>query len=538
MLGAVGMSGNCELAGRKVNLDRRWDVIIIGGGITGAAIFRLAAHAGLHTLLLEQADFAAGTSSRSSKLVHGGLRYLRNAQIRLTFESVRQRQRLLEAGRGLVRPLPFLLPNFGGDRPPAWVFGAGLVLYDLFALSWQHRHYQPEALIQLCPPLKGTGLLGGYRFFDAQADDARMVLRLVHEGVMAGGRAVNYTRVTGLLRRRSGAVAGVRALDLEAHPGSAEWELEAPLVINATGAWADELRAGLSKPHRLRQLRGSHLVFPANRLPLGRAVTALHPADRRPVFFIPWEGVTLLGTTDLDSGLPVPQDPAITADEAMYLLRVAQHLFPALGLTMDDVQATYSGMRAVVNTGQANPSRESREHAIWLEDGLLTVTGGKLTTFDLMARSAMRHVLRLFSESARTQDLPPFDPPVPPSGVAGLPPALLARLAGRHGTQASALLRAAGEGELNFVGDTPTLWAELRWGARSEWVVHLEDLMLRRTRLGLLLADGGRSHLDPIGAIARAELGWSMDQWRAETKRYLELWGSSYAPPGRLARQM
>ena len=189
-------------------LEQPWDVLIIGGGITGAGILREASRAGLRALLVEAHDFASGTSSRSSKLVHGGFRYLKNGQIKLTFESVRERERLLKEGRGLVNPLGFLLANYRGDAIPGWVFGAALVLYDLLAFQWGHRHYDAYDMHELCPPLTSDGLRGGYRYFDAQTDDARLVLRLIQESVAEGGAALNYTRAGDLLRNRQGQVRG------------------------------------------------------------------------------------------------------------------------------------------------------------------------------------------------------------------------------------------------------------------------------------------------------------------------------------------
>ncbi len=183
------------------SLDQNWDVIVIGGGITGAGIIRQCVHAGLKVLLLEARDFASGTSSRSSKLVHGGMRYLRNAQVRVTLESVTEREYLLKQGRGLINRLSFLYPCLDSDHFPGWVFGAGLMVYDLMAHQWSHRSYDTEDMRELCPLLTAAGLQGGYRFFDAQTDDARLVLRLIRESVQAGAIAINYAPVTALLKQ-------------------------------------------------------------------------------------------------------------------------------------------------------------------------------------------------------------------------------------------------------------------------------------------------------------------------------------------------
>ena len=277
----------------------QWDLVVIGGGITGAGILREAARIGLRCILFEAHDFASGTSSRSSKLIHGGLRYLKNFQLKMTSESVHEREHLLKEGRGLVTPLPFIMANFQGDRVPPWLFGLGLSVYDLLALKWNHASYSAKALRQLCPSLTSPEVTSGFRYFDAQADDARLVLRVLQEAVQDGASALNYTKVENLLKDSSGSVRGVTVTDTS---GSSDRsiEVQARSVINATGAWADELRSRVGGESRLRILRGSHLFFPSKRLPLARAVSFWHPRDQRPVFIFPWEGVTLVGTTDVD----------------------------------------------------------------------------------------------------------------------------------------------------------------------------------------------------------------------------------------------
>ncbi len=514
-------------------LDRPWDLIVIGGGITGAGILREAARAGLRTLLVEAHDFASGTSSRSSKLVHGGLRYLKQGEVKLTFESVRERERLLREGRGLITSLGFLLPTFIGDRPPAWVFGLGLTLYDLLALQWSHRHYDAEDMRDLCPPLSERGLLGGYRYFDAQTDDARLVLRVIREAVREGGTALNYARAENLLRQRNGQVCGVVLCDqVETTRRVVSVEVRASVVINATGAWADDLRAQIGQRGRLRRLRGSHLIFPAHRLPLRRAVSFLHPADRRPVFAIPWEGVIVFGTTDVDHSATLEAEAVISAAEVEYLLDALRYAFPALELGSDDVLATFSGVRPVVDTGQANPSKESREHVLWSENGLLTVTGGKLTTFRLMAHDALQAV------RARLPGHPHFDPGgrmlIAPPDLGPAPdfdPATRLRLLGRYSADAPDLIAAAAPRELESIGNSVALWAELRWAARAEGVVHLDDLLLRRVRLGLLLPNGGLDFIERIRAIVQPELGWDDDRWAREAADYARLWKRCYSLP-------
>jgi glycerol-3-phosphate dehydrogenase len=508
------------------NLDQPWDLIVIGGGITGAGILREASRAGLRALLVEAHDFASGTSSRSSKMVHGGLRYLRSAQFRLTVDSVHERERLLREGRGLIEPLSFLITGYLCDRPPAWVFGMGLMVYDVLGRKWAHQHYDAPQLQELCPLITNRDLVGGYQYYDAQTDDARLVLRVIREAVRAGGTALNYARVTGLLRERDGQVHGVQLCDQVT--GAAK-EVIAPVVINATGAWADRLRGQLDMRPRLRPLRGSHLIIPWRKLPLTQAVNFLHPIDHRPVFAFPWEGITLVGTTDVDHGAAVQTDPHLTEQEFDYLMMGALYAFRPAGLHLRDVQATLSGVRPVVDTGKKDPSKESRESVLWDECSLLTITGGKLTMFRLMAIEALRAVRARLPHhprfSARQRMLDPIDTTL----VADLDPGVALRLFGRYGADTPALLRAAQPDDLCPIDGTPALWAELRWAARDEGVMHLEDLLLRRVRLGLLLPLGGLRYMDRIRSIAQPELGWSDDRWAQEVHDYTSLWNRCYS---------
>lgn len=511
-------------------IDRKWDVLVIGGGITGAGILRESQRAGMQTLLVEAGDFACGTSSRSSKLVHGGFRYLRNAQLSLTRKSVRERERLVKEGRGLVNPLGILLLNYRGDVIPWWTFGIGLAVYDFLAAKWGHRHYDELDMTELCPNVNQDKLVGGYRYFDAQTDDARLVLRVIQEAVQAGASALNYARVDRLLRKRDGQVCGVVVQDESPDRKGRQQEIQARVVVNATGAWADELRLQVGGDRRLRKLRGSHLLIPLKRLPLSRSVSFLHPQDGRPVFTLPWEGLTLVGTTDIDHRQALTSDPAISAMEVDYLLKAVQYAFPCLELTHSDIQATYSGIRPVIDTGKSDPSKESREHILWYESGMLTVSGGKLTTFRLMARDALSKIRQYLPEKASLAGdqrilnaLPEHLPEMP-----GLAPAAQLRLAGRHGAGIQPLIECSEAGELKTIGDTPLLWSELRWAARSEAIVHLDDLLLRRVRLGLLLPQGGLSLLERIREIVLQELGWDEQRWQHEEERYRKLWQASY----------
>jgi glycerol-3-phosphate dehydrogenase len=508
--------------------SEKWDVIIVGGGITGAGILAEAARIGLKALLIEAKDFASGTSSRSTKLVHGGLRYLRQGQIRVTRESVVERERLMKEARGLVQPLGFWLTTFEGDTMPGWMFGLGLAMYDVLAGKWAHAKHDKGELVNRVPPLDGAKVRGGYHYFDAQTDDARLVLRVLREAVARGGTAINYARAVDVLKTQDGKVRGIAIQDVSG-VRSRSVEVEARVVISATGAWADDLRTKLAGAQkRLRPIRGSHVVLPSSRLPLAQAISMLHPRDGRAVFAIPWEGVTIVGTTDVDHHEDMWGEPRIATKEIEYVLESLRHAFPKQDIDTKDIRATWSGVRGVINTGASDPSKESREHALWHEDGLITVTGGKLTTFRLMAIETLRAARKQVPEVRQIKRDRILDSMRFESMPEGLDEGVRDRLLGRHGVSAPTIVGLP-EGT-EHVDDTWVLWSELRFAARDEGVVHLEDLLLRRARLGLLAKNGGLDEMERIRSIAQAELGWDDARWSREEAAYRAMWTEHYAP--------
>lgn len=507
-----------------------WDLLIVGGGITGAGILREAAERGLRALLIEQRDFAWGTSSRSSKMVHGGLRYIPAGDFRLTRHAVAERERFLREAPGLVDRLPYVYPVRKRRFPGRTSMGAVLWLYDLVARRPDHRFIPADALRMQVPGLSQAGLRGGMQYSDAITDDARLVLRTLHEARAEGGTAANYIRAESVLLD-GGVVRGLHLRDL-CHEREAD--VRARLVVNATGAWADRLRHAVNDESRVRPLRGSHIVFPAWRVPVFQALTVLHPDDRRPVFIYPWEGRSVVGTTDLDHDEDLDVEAAMTTRELEYLLTCVNAELPSLDLAADDVIASFAGVRPVVGSGQKDPSRERRDHVVWQDRGLITVTGGKLTTFRLIAQDVFNVARELFP------DLPKGDPEVPVFRSRrsdwNPPPGLRAdqqrRLTGYYGDHAPELIRAAQPGELELVPGTRTLWVELRWAAACEAVEHLDDLMLRRTRLGLLLPQGGAAILPRVKRTCQNELGWSEQRWQREASTYRDLWARFYSLPG------
>jgi len=506
-----------------------WDILIIGGGITGAGILREATRLGLHALLVEQRDFAWGTSSRSSKLVHGGFRYLKEGKLMLTRNSVHEREQLLHDGPGLIDPLGFLLTVHKGDFPGRWTYEMGLTVYDLLAFRWDHAYYSSQDFRLLAPHISQDDLQGGFRYGDAQTDDARLTLRVIREAVADGATAMNYTKAQDLIIKGDD-VKGVQLTDLVQGKKA---EAFARVVINATGAWADILRKQAGGVSHIRPLRGSHLIFPSWRLPVAQAVSYLHPFDHRPVFIFPWEGVTLVGTTDVDHSTPLDLEPKISPEEVAYLMAAVEYQFPSLAIALDDIISTYAGVRPVIGCGKLNPSEESRDHVIWEEKGLFTVTGGKLTTFRLIALDVLKAVHH------RIPEIPEPNPHMPVLNQINeqLPEYYnfsddsRRRLLGRFGTDAITLISIAQPGEMENIPGTNYLWAELRWAARSEGVCHLDDLLLRRTRLGLILPHGGETILPWVKQICLDELHWSDSQWQRELIDYQSLWATCYSLP-------
>lgn len=539
---------------------RLWDVVVVGGGITGAGVAREAARLGLSVLLVEQRDFAWGTSGRSSKMIHGGLRYLRERQIQLTREAMRAREDLLRRGPGLVEPLRFVYAIYKGDRPGPWTLDFGLTVYDRLKRGGQNHHSldHPDVSL-LAPNLKLEGLRASFGYTDAQTDDARLVFRVLREAEVSGARALNYVRVEELLRDKGGNVRALAATDLAGHR---EAEVRTRSVVSAAGVWGGELGGpdtgvpdtGKSDMEpdtgpdteslRLRPLRGSHLVFAQETFPTAVAVAFAHPRDGRPVFAYPWEGVTLVGTTDLDHGEPLHEEPAATREEVGYLLEAVAARFRNLSLSASDVRSTYAGVRPVVFSGREDPSGEPRECAILVSGNLVTVAGGKLTTFHPIARATVARlatVLDLEPEKPEPEKAPP-ESLEPPSKAAAekagellspLPHLLRRRLVGRLGPDLEDFLGWLDTADLEKIPGTPYTWAELRWAFEKEAVVHLEDLLLRRVRLGHLLPEGGRSLGTEIEARLqrpRSSPGWNPAHWKNEWTRYEQLWNKAYSP--------
>ncbi|MCA1794956.1 MAG: glycerol-3-phosphate dehydrogenase/oxidase [Desulfobacteraceae bacterium] len=511
---------------RLTDTDSQFDLVVIGGGVTGAGVFHEAAERGLAPLLLEANDFAWGTSSRSSKMVHGGLRYLKQGKFLLTRTAVLERERLLQTYPGLVTPLDFLMPLYGDYGPSKAAMKIGLSIYSFLAGQRQHQMTAREQTLDLFPQIRADGLVSSVGFKDAQVDDARLVLRLINDGCRRGGTALNYTRVTGIERDKKGRVAAVTAFD--AATGH-QIERKTKAVINATGAWAEHLHPSPVKGFHMRPLRGSHLIFPGDILPLDRVISFIHPRDLRAVFIFPWNGCNILGTTDVDHEDALDKEPVVTGEEAAYLMEGVNFILPGLDISLKACISSIAGIRPVLSKKRKKASKESREHVVWEDKGLVTVTGGKLTTFHLLALDALNAVQKYLPGPKENKPLVAKEKPDRRDDFSHISPTVRQRLYGRYGKAAADVL--THQADLTPIGTTSSLWAELSHAAAHEKIHTLSDLLLRRVRIGLFLPQGGKAWLDEVETLCTPFLAWDKSRWAAEKKGYLDLWQKFYSPP-------
>ena len=511
---------------------RELDLLVIGGGITGAGILRDAAMRGLAVGLVDQGDFAAGTSSRSSRLIHGGLRYLEHYQWRLVFEALRERAVLLRIAPHLVRPIRFVVPAYRGDRIPRWKLAAGLGLYGLLALGGnvaRPRMFGKAGVLILEPGLRVRGLRGGGLYHDAQCDDARLVIATLRSGLAHGGRAANYARVTGLVSE-GGKVVGVEAHDLLTGDRAT---IRARAVVNATGPWVDSLRAMEEPgvPALLRPSSGAHIVVPRDRIGHTNAITFTSQVDGRVMFILPWDGLSYIGTTETDVARS-PEQVTASPEEVRYLLRSANALFPQAHLGEEDVLATWAGIRPLLAGNPNVPAGAvSREHRIVRgSQGMITVAGGKLTTYRRMAAETVAVALSEFppDTAARYREAPPtdweplpggesavFDPFIQTGLDLGLPPSTVERLVRRYGTETAAVYNLIRENQRLLQPIHPdhmAIGAEVVQVTRRELAVRVEDVLDRRIHLTTETRDGGRAAAPAVAALMGRELGWDADR--------------------------
>jgi glycerol-3-phosphate dehydrogenase len=523
--------------------DERWDVLIIGGGIVGSGALLDATSRGLKAALIEQDDLAVGTSSRSSRLIHGGLRYLEDFRLQLVREALAERSRLLSLAPHLVRLERFLFPVYGWPFVHRAFMGAGLTLYDLLGAArdgGRAHHLGADAVAELIPPIKRDGLRGGVTYSDGVEDDARYSIAVARTALEAGATIATRARVTGLLTDDAGAVSGVKVRDLL---GDVELEAQATKVIDATGVWLGDPEARLGgSTMKLVPSRGTHLVFDRDRLPLKTGMTLRVPG--RVVFVIPHPGVWLVGTTDVaDDG--TPGRPAATLDEVDEILDNVNHVLDS-DLTRGDAVGAFAGLRPLVGAPGGDTARVSREHTIHREDsGLVRVSGGKYTTYRLMARDAVDYVLdgEEPMSVSRTGDLPLVGA-APRAELdrlvtelvrdSGLDKDRVTALVDRHGTQARDVIALGREQDLlrPLADDRTELEAEVAWAVERELALGLDDVLSRRMRLSMSRRDRGASLAPRVAQIMGPKLDWDAPRQAAEVESYLASARAEYDVPG------
>ena len=508
------------------------DLLVVGGGITGAGIARDAALRGLSVAIVEKSDWGAGTSSRSSKLVHGGLRYLENFQFGLVMESTRERYRQSRLNPHLVWPIPFLMPVYAGARHGIFKLNIGLWLYDLLALFRSHRVHKrlrPAAALSIAPGLRSDGLRGALHYFDCRTDDARLTLANVLDAERHGATALSYTRYLGPRFDDAGRVIGATFAD---ELDGTRWELACRHIVNATGHWSDHTPGAPGAGRLLRPTKGIHIVVARERLPIDAAVTLSAVRDGRVMFAIPSEDTTYLGTTDTDYAGDL-DDIRATADDVDYILETANHYFPEADLTTADVQATWAGLRPLIRDDADSAYKTSREHEIFPDPrGITTIAGGKLTTYRAMAAELMRHVVRdlerhhgVRAKRCRTHKVS-LDPGVtPPADLITGPEDPLERALFRlHGSGAAWIrerMKTHPAEAAPITPDLPLVMAQVSWTVLGEHAQRLEDVLERRLPIFYQADDQGLGCASAVAAHMAALLGRD-DRWVAREVRAWE----------------
>jgi glycerol-3-phosphate dehydrogenase len=539
---------------------QRFEVVVIGGGITGAGVALDAASRGYSVALLERGDYAVGTSSRSSKMVHGGLRYLQNLDLGLVREALLERQLMVQLAPHLVYPTPFLIPSFGDERRDRKV-GAGLNMYDVMAttrvgrsrremrsskeededFSWspdRHRTIDREELLEMVPALERRDPNDAYLFYDCQTDDVRLVLTVLGEAERFGAVMLNGAQVTEVLSA-NGRASGVAVV--EADSGE-RFEVEADNVVNATGVFADRIRpeevVEEEDVPRIKPSRGTHLLIDRDDLSTGSAACIVPAGSDRAIFALPWYGRTLVGTTDNDYEGDI-EHPHPGEDEVRYLLDAVNEFFQ-VELGAGDLVGAYAGVRPLLATGDPKKSVDISRRAELYEtsSGMLTITGGKLTTWRRMAKQTVDRLVEREGREApcHTAEIPLGMPAR--AGDLGAPDGVgeeaLDQLAFRYGHAARAVLKLAREDPKlasPIVEGRPDLLAEVVIAARLEQARTVADVLLRRTRLGLLAAPQLRDTdaIRPVAEAMGAELGWSKRQVKQEAANQ---WPTAVAEAG------
>jgi glycerol-3-phosphate dehydrogenase len=525
-------------AALRVATASHFDLAVVGGGIVGAGVARDAARRGFRTILIERDDFAAGTSSRSSRLVHGGVRYLEHGWLHLVFEASRERRRLLDTAPHLVRPMRFTWPVYDHQRLARWEIGAGLLMYDVLAMYrnvGQHKRLSPAQIAEREPALLTDQIRGGAAYWDAATDDARLTLVTALDAERAGAVLLNHATVTGFIH----AGKRVAGCSVRHEPSGMTLEVRARVVVNATGPWTDGVRRleNPDEPAAVRGTKGVHILIPDARVGNFGALTLLHPRDQRVMFVLPGGRHTIIGTTDTATDTAPDQVRANSAD-IDYLLESANHFFPAAHLTRADVVSAWAGIRPLVASAAAGvaPTDQSREHEIDVGPrGVISVSGGKLTTYRSMAEEIVDIVAdrlrrrRAKSDTARASlpggDIANLDDVISDaSGIIG-DAAIATHLVHAHGTGWNDVW-SLGKDRLELchriAKGCDAIRAEIVHAIRHEHARTLSDLLIRRTHVAFETIDHGVGAARDILRIAAGEFGWT----GAESESALSAYGS------------
>jgi glycerol-3-phosphate dehydrogenase len=489
-----------------------WDVVIVGGGATGAGIAIDSASRGYSTLLLEQSDFGKGTSSRSTKLVHGGVRYLEQGNLRLVMEALRERGLLLQNAPHLVRNLGFVVPSYDWWEAP--FYGAGLKLYNLLAGKYRFGPSEilsREETLQRLPSIRTEGLRGGVIYYDGQFDDSRLLIHLVATAFEQGAALLNYAQVTAVAKD------GVRFRDLET---AEDLAAAARVVINATGPFSDSVRrmADATAEPAIAPSQGVHLVFDASFLPGNSAIMVPHTSDGRVMFAIPWHGHTLAGTTDTPIA-EAPLEPVAMEQEIEFILQTAA-LYLERKPTRADILSVFAGIRPLSRAGSAagQTSALSRDHTIRVEtSGILTITGGKWTTYRRMAEHCVDEAAKLgglATAPSVTRDLPIHGSHPETAGFGHL---------SVYGSDAASIVDLAAPQRLH--PELPYTEAEVIWAARREMARNVEDVLARRTRALFLNARAAMSMAPRAAELLARELGRDSGWVEAQVEEFRDLAG-------------
>jgi glycerol-3-phosphate dehydrogenase len=519
------MSAPFDRAGALARLaEEEFDVLVVGGGITGAGVALDAAARGLRTALVEGRDFASGTSSKSSKLVHGGLRYLQQREFALVYENLAERQRLLDNAPHLVHVLPFLIPLFGKDgavnKTMAKAYSTALWLYDItggLRIGRRHKRVSVDEALAHMPTLRADRLVAGFLYFDAQADDARLTLAILRTAVEHGAVAANYSPVIALPKGDDGRVRGAVLAD-----GT---EVRAAVVVNAAGVWSDDVRAldEGAHPGSLRPAKGVHVTVPWEKVRCDIAAVVPVPKDRRSIFVVPWGDRVYLGTTDTDYDGPL-DNPVCTAEDMHYILSAINASITET-ITEDDVLGTWAGLRPLVASASSERTADlSRRHSVRAsKTGLVTVTGGKLTTYRKMAADTVDAVLPLLGRSKLNRS---STKSLSLHGAEGSERIDDEHLRSRYGADARVVQAMVSKdpalGE-PLVPGLPYLKAEAVYAARYEMAHTLEDVLSRRTRALLLARDAAVVAAPDVAALIADDLGWDGAEQARQVAAFSEL---------------